>query len=160
MRLILALVLLAACGRLGFDDTDATLLDEGSVSDDCVLVPDLTFVLSQGPIIGYNDTTGYANDTEPLCTGSLANGPDWISAVQVEAGQIFTATVHPTGWDASIYITNTCERSPSCLIGANAASASSSETVRATIPVTGLYYLVVDGGVNDYGPFSVDIELE
>lgn len=144
---------------------DAMTTPSGMV-DTCAEALDLTAAATgAGGTTVTGDTTGYVNDVQPdsSCTGYTPDGPDAIYVVTATAGQVLTATVTPTptAWDVSIYVTQGCTLTPTCLAGADVDAGGGPESVTHTVAANGAYHVVVDGwnpGVE--GPYSLHVTLE
>jgi hypothetical protein len=132
--------------------------------DTCAQALDLTAgAMMPGGIDVTGDNTGYANDTQPAtsCTGYDPDGPDAIYTVTVSAGQTITATVTPTAWDASIFISSNCTLAAMCLDGADVSAGSGAETAMFTVGSAGTYYVVVESwqlGVE--GPYTLNVRVQ
>jgi hypothetical protein len=106
------------------------------------------------------DTTGYANDLQPAstCTGYTPDGPDAVYFVNATAGQTIDASVTTT-WDSSIFITQTCTFTPTCLIGADARVGT--ESVTWSVATSGIYYVIVESwDPAVFGAYSLHVKLQ
>jgi hypothetical protein len=109
------------------------------------------------------DNTGYANDTQPSssCTGYTPDGPDAVYRVTVAAGDVITAIVTPTAWDASIFISSTCEFAAACILGADGSAGDGAESVAVTASTAGTYFVVVESwDPGAFGPYSLRVTVQ
>lgn len=97
-----------------------------------VLVPNGTPV--NGTTVGYSSQ--YNGGATPCgAVSSGGSGPDRVYSIAIPAGQRLTATVAPSGWDASLSLVTSaaCAATPLvCLAGADAGSSGGTESVTYT----------------------------
>ncbi len=111
------------------------------------------------------DISDYANDYEQpdaatSCTGFTTEGPDGVWSVNAVAGQVLTATMDPTGFDAALYISSDCTMIDSSCVAGSDTGTSAAETVSYTIPADGVYYIIADSySLTPTGTFSLEITL-
>jgi hypothetical protein len=109
------------------------------------------------------DTTTYLDDATPPgdCTnGFSAFGPDAFYRIELAAGQQVTATLTPSGWDASLYVLGMCALN-SCTAGVDAAGSGGQETTTFTSTSGGTYHIVVDSSSQTQkGPFSLVVAIQ
>ncbi|HEY5923927.1 MAG TPA: hypothetical protein VIV11_19745 [Kofleriaceae bacterium] len=125
--------------------------------DLCATAPAITAGTHAG------DTTTYLDNSTPpgQCTnGFSAFGGDAFYRVDLTAGQMVTATVTPSGWDAMLYVIEGCMPS-TCTAGADAGGPGAPETTTFTAPNDGPYHLVVDSPSQaQHGAFTLVVTIQ
>lgn len=147
---------MASSGRGGAFQVGARIV-ETPENDLC---EDATPILSSDPIAG---DTSWAHDEsayplESLCTGYYLDGNDVFYAIDLEEGESITVTVAPDpGYDAAVYVRESCGEGAACLAGADAGLKGAQEVLPFTAPADGTYLIVVDGARGG-GGFQLTVE--
>ncbi len=132
--------------------------------DTCAQALDITTAAHAAGGAQYSgDTTGYADDVEPIgCTGYSPDGPDAIYLVTLAANETITATVTPTtSWDTSLELTSDCTYNATCVTGSDSGFDGDPESITYTATAAGTFYLAVDGynpGIQ--GPFTLSVHVQ
>ena len=77
------------------------------------------------------------------CTGWTMAGPERVWALNMTAQQTVTVDVNPTGFDAGVYVLQSCEAGRLCW-GKDEGESGEPERLVFTAPENGKYYFVVD----------------
>lgn len=127
-------------------------------NDQCTVALDAT---AGGTFTG--DISNYVNDYDQnnaatSCTNFSSAGPEGVWSVNAVAGQVLTATMDPTGFDASLYISTDCAMiDNTCVEGSDSGTV---ESVQYTIPADGVYYIIADSYLAaPTGTFTLTIDL-
>lgn len=133
----------------------AAVCQTATSADECAAVVDLT-----GAGAGQTVFASTENNTNAVggCGGSPMPGADAAYRVSANAGQTLTATVTPTDFDVSLYISRTC--AGTCVDLANAANDTSAETLTVTPTEAGDYSIIVDAPTLTGGCYELTVSLQ
>lgn len=102
---------------------------------------------------------GYMGDYDPGlngCTDWYADGPDGVFKVTLAANEVIDVSLDAT-WDASLYITTTCDDVTSCVAGTDGFG---TENLRYRATTSGDYFIHVDTATTAAtGPFTLDVSI-
>ncbi len=132
-------------------------LTSGGTGDSCAAPIPLTFTGGTASVTG--STTGLGNDNTSTC--ATTSGPDLVYSFPATSGQVFSATLSPSGFAGQLVLRGpnsvcTSAAQVTCQIGS-----TSGATVAITGQAlsTGTYYLWVDGATGGSGAYSLTANL-
>lgn len=144
------------------------VLDEVRVGDFEPTAPAPNDVCANAIVLGspfdIQDVTCYAaNDLDPYtpppgsCVGNTLLGPDIFYELNAVFADTLRATL-TTEWGGALYLIDDCG-TPTCIAGGYSEDGRTTASLDLPIPLTGTYYLVVDGDEGSCGPFQLTGEL-
>jgi hypothetical protein len=96
----------------------------------------------------FYSTAGKQNTYSPNpggCTSFAEAGPDRAYSAAVNAGDQLQVTLHPVGYDGSLYVVSDCTNiNASCIAGSDV-GVSTDESVYPVFQQAGTYYVIADG---------------
>ena len=130
-------------------------------NDTCASATGLGFPTGQTTISAKGQTLGASNIVSlaaTSCTGATSAGPDVFYKLMLEAQKTYKIKLDGNGFDEVVYVMSNCGSGTTCYAGSDK-SASATEELIITPPVSQVYYIGVDGkNATDTGTFSLTVE--
>lgn len=133
---------------------------ESVPNDTCSGAVSLQARATYGADIGeYTDSYNPGTASQSCLGGGQAGGPDAVYQVDLNAGDVFDATVQTPG-DGVLWATTACSTAASSCVAA--ASGGSEQRLTFTASTSGTHYIVVDtdvsGGTTPTGQFALEVD--
>ncbi len=146
-------------GTTGGTETDG-VPGSGDVCDTPFTIPGMPFDHS-GNSADFTDRHAVVEDAcNQVFLDFGFGGADVVYAFTPTRNYHYGFTVAPNGWDAAIYVLETCDPAPVCVAGTDVFLASGEEIVTPYLTAGQTYYVVIDGyEAADAGPYLLTADV-